>query len=195
MNIYQSLCFCADLMWSFMKRLQLSHLAHCVMYETVAHWAQTRRKLFGEFRKALANMINDEMIWWDELVPLSCISQKGWLAPQATSSDVIRKCHSNYHMFDYYSLSGMCEIKQNEILFPSAICMHIYHGISHHGSHLKSNYCRAPCNAKEFRNFMSQLHFVIKGYFSHLSFNLCASLKRPSDILLLRLCLFSFYIS
>lgn len=38
-----------------------------VMYVTVAHWAQTRRKLYGEFRKACANVIYDEMIQRDEM--------------------------------------------------------------------------------------------------------------------------------
>lgn len=98
-------------------RLQLSHLAHCVMYETVAHWAQTRRKHFGEFKKAHANMIDDEIIRWDEIVLSSHISPKWLLAPSSFIWQIrVRKCHSNYHMFDYNPLSGICEIKQNIVL-------------------------------------------------------------------------------
>ena len=66
-------CVCVSVPWFSM----IIHDPDCgsvtlpaVMYETVAHWAQTRRGLYGELRKARANMIDDETIdeiRWDEI--------------------------------------------------------------------------------------------------------------------------------
>lgn len=61
-----------------------------VMYETVAHWAQKRRRLYWEFRSTCANMMDDPMgnsssgqflkkkKWWEASGQLHPIP-KGWI--------------------------------------------------------------------------------------------------------------------
>lgn len=135
------------------------------MYGTVADWAQTRRKLFREFRKEHLQMWlmmrrSDEMLWFLWVVLLR---NDGLYPEQLHLTDQSLK---NITVITtwllLYIISGIFEVQQKWFSLQKKSMVHTFEIIT---------------VEVQVRNVMLQLHFVIKGF--AFSFNF------PSDWMLL----------